>query len=371
MEERTDAARVVPSTPATDSTRIAALDVARALALVGVIVMNWVAKFTDTARREDNSVGPEALIRLLDPVTGVLATRFASVFVMVAGIGASLMARGRRPLEETRWCLRRRGVLLFVVGFFFEWIWPGEILHFYGCYFVVASLVLGFSGRGLLALCGLVVAAHVALRVALFRDPGGFDWLLTADLGDPKGTVADLLIAGTHPLLPWLVFVFVGLWIGRRDLDDRSLHRRLIVVGGTLLVFGYAASSVATWVYSGEWEWVFHTRPFEYMPLYVVVTLGSSLAAVGLVFLAVRTWPTGPVTQALARAGQMTFSLYLLHGVVGYALIKLVWTGRDLSVPTALFVSVAFWIAALAAASAWRSRVGTGPAELIYRRFGG
>lgn len=67
----------------------------------------------------------------------------------------------------------------------------------------------------------------------------------------------------------------------------------------------------------------------------------------------------------------MTFSLYLLHGLVGYALIKFVWTGRDVPVPTALLVSIGFWVVALAAASAWRSRVGLGPAELIYRRFSG
>jgi uncharacterized membrane protein YeiB len=67
----------------------------------------------------------------------------------------------------------------------------------------------------------------------------------------------------------------------------------------------------------------------------------------------------------------MTFSLYLLHGVLGYALIKYVWPARDLSVPIALAVSLSFWLAALAAASAWRARLGLGPAELVYRRFGG
>lgn len=64
-------------------------------------------------------------------------------------------------------------------------------------------------------------------------------------------------------------------------------------------------------------------------------------------------------------------SLYLLHGVVGYALVTYVWTARDLPVETALFMAVCFWLAALAAASAWRTRVGLGPAELVYRRFGG
>ena len=363
--------RVEASTPATVSRRIAALDVARALALAGVIIMNWVGKFTSTARRDGDLVGPDPLLRLLDPFTGVLATRFAAVFVLVAGIGVSLMARAGRSLEETRWRLRRRGVLLFVVGYFFHWIWSGEILHFYGWYFVIASFVLGFSNRGLVALCGLVVAAHVVLRVALFSGPGGFHWLLVANLADPKGTVADLLISGTHPLLPWLAFVFVGMWIGRHDLEDPSLPRRLIAIGSVLLVSGYAMSSVATRAYSGEWRWLFGTRVFEYMPLYVLVTLGSSLAAVGLVLSAVRIWSTEPITQILARAGQMTFSLYLLHGVVGYALIRYVWTGRDLPVATALLVSVGFWLGALAAASAWRSRIGLGPAELIYRRFGG
>jgi uncharacterized membrane protein YeiB len=96
--------------PATVSRLVVALDVARALAMAGVIVMNWVAKFTSTARRNGDLDGPDALVRLLDPSEGVLSTRFAAVFVLVAGIGISLMARASSDHSRSpgSWLARAR-----------------------------------------------------------------------------------------------------------------------------------------------------------------------------------------------------------------------------------------------------------------------
>ena len=80
---------------------------------------------------------------LFDPWRGPLSTRFAATFVLVAGVGVTLLTRrsiGDRALvSAARWRLVRRGVLLYVIGLLVDEIWPGTILPYYGAMFVLAA----------------------------------------------------------------------------------------------------------------------------------------------------------------------------------------------------------------------------------------
>ena len=109
------------------------LDVVRAVALIGVCVMNYHG-YLDARQ----AAGDESFLgALFDPWHGPLATRFAATFVTVAGMGVVLLTRravdsaDRRAIAEARWRLVRRGVVLLAFGYVFEWVWPGTILFFY------------------------------------------------------------------------------------------------------------------------------------------------------------------------------------------------------------------------------------------------
>ncbi|MGZ7036451.1 MAG: hypothetical protein ACXVIQ_14670, partial [Ilumatobacteraceae bacterium] len=116
------------------SERVIDLDVTRAIALIGVAVMNYHGYLIDLG----GSVGESTINRFFDPWNGPLSTRFAATFVLVAGMGITLMTnrgrltgdRARRSID--RWTLIRRGFLLYAFGFVFEWLWSGTILFFYG-----------------------------------------------------------------------------------------------------------------------------------------------------------------------------------------------------------------------------------------------
>ncbi|MCU1504891.1 MAG: hypothetical protein JWM12_4245, partial [Ilumatobacteraceae bacterium] len=78
------------STPVGD--RIIDLDVTRAIALVGVVLMNYQGYLII----DGGTQGTSFVNRVFDPFNGPLTTRFAAVFVMVAGMGITLMTKRSR-----------------------------------------------------------------------------------------------------------------------------------------------------------------------------------------------------------------------------------------------------------------------------------
>ncbi len=363
------------------SGRLDGIDVARAVALVGVVVMNWSVFFNQWSwSTRGRPTGPDWAVRLLDPFEGVLTTRFAATFATIVGIGVSLLAQraaGRGEVQQVRWVLRRRGLALFVAGAAFSWAWPGEILHVVGCVLVVASFLLTVRSSHLLAAAGVVVAATLALRMGIDHllrtsaDAASLWWLFEPDLGRPKGLVADLFVSGTHPLLPWLAFVFVGMWLGRLDLTDPVVHRRLIGAGAALVAVGYGLSTLATRRYDGVWQFTLRTTPGHAGPLYVAVTVGSAVAGIGAVLAAVRRWPEAWLTARLALAGRMTLTLYLAHGLLAAAAVRWWYPRPQVGLLPGVALAVGFWVAALSVGAVVVGRVGSGPAERLLRRLGG
>ena len=106
-------------------------DVVRALAMAGVVVMNYHGYLILRGGRREGG----GLYDLFDPWTGPLSTRFAATFVLTAGVGVTLMTRsavaGGEPerISDMRWRLVRRGLLLYGGGLLFDFIWPGTILR--------------------------------------------------------------------------------------------------------------------------------------------------------------------------------------------------------------------------------------------------
>ena len=76
-------------------------------------------------------------------------------------------------------------------------------------------------------------------------------------------------------------------------------------------------------------------------------------------------------TDPLRRAGQLTLSLYLAHILVFNLVVD--WLGWVVpgGVGTALLFAAGFWVAAVAMGALWQRRFGRGPAEYVYRAFGG
>ena len=379
--------------------RVSSLDVARAVALVGVFTQNYVVAF-NLARLRGGSwpdVFDGWLARAVDLYQGPLTTRFAAALVTIFGIGLTLLSRkeGFSP-----WVPARRGLLLLVVGMWFNTVWPGTILPFYGAYLIILSVWTKVRRSWVLLLGALTITAltffsRLLIFFATENQPERFSedlsWLVMRDpsgarigTSNPRALVASMLFWGAHPLLPWLAFGLIGMWIGRQEWQTKRFQLRLAAVGALLLVGGYAVSSIMIRVSFGgrrgrfAWAWstapasAFFEAPIKFdSPLYVATAVGSSLLGIGLVLRLATTFSHSVVVRLLADAGTVTLSIYLLHALIPAALFRWLYHDQQVGVGWALIIALGSWTSAMVIGALWVRRVGAGPAERLLRAVGG
>jgi uncharacterized protein len=369
--------------------RAVGIDATRAVALLGVITMNFHG-YLNFSNFGGLGNEPDLVNRVFDPWIGVLSTRFAATFVTVAGVSIMLLtgrsrASGERErISDDRWRLRRRGLVLLAGGFVLDWIWPGTILFFYGAYFIVASFLFTLRRRWLILIGVLSALSAQAIQLwAVQQEFDGHDpyWLFASSAGadrSPRSLVFDIWINGTHPLLPWLAFLCLGMVLGK-SLEAWTTWRWKLVAAGIVLVGGGYGLSTALQAAAGSAPETLNDRrlnalsqtdPFSRAFLYVLVTIGSSLVAVMVIsWLGDRFANTGPV-RMLASAGQMTLSIYVLHVLTFNLLVN--WLGwiQPTGLDTALLFAAAFWLLAVIIAAGWHRFIGQGPLERAYRKMG-
>ncbi|MEX2627645.1 MAG: DUF418 domain-containing protein [Ilumatobacteraceae bacterium] len=352
--------------------RHVAPDVTRAIALFGVILMNYHGYLIlRGAPRRDGGLSV-----LLDPWTGVFSTRFAATFVLVAGIGITLMTRsaigdaGR--VRALRWRLASRGVVLYAFGIGFDLVWPGTILPFYGAMFALAALMFTLRTRWLVLVgLGAAVAAWALAWWRIERGLAGHDvsWLFDPGPGSVRGVVFDVTVNGTHPLLPWLAFLCAGMVVGRslgRPLDTAYVvGTGLLLVGAAFIV--RALTIDAATIPSTRVRVLFSTDPFDRGLVYTASALGAALVAFGVIGWLAERFRDRAAVDVFARAGQVALTIYVLHALVFNVAVDqlgLLGTGSAL---VALLAAIAVWTPLVVGAAEWQRAFRRGPFEQVYR----
>ncbi len=349
------------------------LDVIRAVALIGVCVMNYHGYLIlDGAKYPPTNF----VERIFDPWNGPLSTRFAATFVTVAGMGVTLLTRRSRTsgdpraISADRWTLIRRGVLLYAFGFVLNWVWNGTILFFYGAFFIAGAMLFHLRSRWLLSIgTGAVAVAASIQWWALNQRSNGHHtwWLLNADGAtnrSPRDLLLDTFVRGTHPLLPWLVFLCMGMVLGRLMPFSERRRTALATAGSACIAIGYLAHDSVAWH-----PLLSSTDPFDRGVLFSLTAVGWSLLAVSLVgWVADETAHSG-VTRVLADTGRTTLTLYVGHVLVYNLLVHWLEWVRPGALGTALLFATIYWLCAVAVATMIQRRVGIGPLEWVYRKF--
>lgn len=151
--------------------RIVGFDIARALAVFGMVVVNF--KIVMVAEKSGTT--------WLDSAVGLLDGRAAATFVVLAGAGISLRSQKARAsgdagqVVQARTTLLKRAAFLLLAGLLYTPIWPGDILHFYGVYIAVAAFLLAAPARRLWTIATALVLAFPMLLFTLDYERG-WDW---------------------------------------------------------------------------------------------------------------------------------------------------------------------------------------------------
>jgi uncharacterized membrane protein YeiB len=342
----------------TVASRILGIDMARAVAVVGMVMVH---------------IGPED-VPGADLAAAAYRTshgRASVLFVVLAGIGVSLLAgaqgprRGRAVAGPLLW----RSLVLLPAGLWLQVRVPvvAVILQYYAVYFVIALAALRLADRWLLAAAAgsAVLGPMIVIRL---QQVAPHLYQFGVPRWDDAGRIArDIMVTGYYPVVVWAAPLLLGMWLGRRDLRSADTARRLLAGGALVAATGFVVSDllvalVGPATSSIDWRRLAAIVPHNEMPLWALTSTAIAVAVLGACLLLARALPT--VTWPLVALGQLALTAYVLHLLV--LDLEPGWLLRD--TVGAAWVSVArFTLVAVLLATAWRALAFRGPFEVLLR----
>ena len=353
------------------SDRIVGYDFARSMALLGMVIVNYKIVMIDTGPH------PEWLLWIVERIEG----RAAAMFVMLAGIGITLMSQYKiknncgTATTEIRYNLWNRAFFLLVAGLINIHFWHADILHFYAAYLFIGAWYLTSSPRHLWQTAGMaVLTAFIFNLVFYYYNDMGAEDLLLCSLVAPLNIINHLFFNGFYPVFPWIAFLLVGMWLGRQNIKNRTFQIKAVAWGVAVtcitenlsktlipLFFDYDNSKI---VY-----YVLDTGAWPSMPLYMLSAGGTAIAAITIcVMLAEKmnqNW-----LKPFTAVGRMSLTLYVIHvtiGIEGLDYMGLYMDSQSLWVP--ISVAIGFYVFSIGFANLWEKAFGRGPLETLMRKI--
>jgi uncharacterized protein len=355
--------------------RVVGFDVARALAILGMVVVHF-----SLVMAADRS-GPG----WLNVVLGFLDGRAAATFVILAGVGVTLMSRRAvlsadpNAVAQARKVLIFRGGILLALGFINLLIWPGDILRVYGVSLLLAAWLISASNRWLWFGVLGCAAGFVALFV-MFDFGKNWDWetLSYGQLWTPTGLVRNLFFDGFRSVFPWTGFVFFGMWLGRLNLSDPAVNSRVFLAAlatafGAEMVSWLCVTFFLAHPYGMDAETVkalFGTESMPALPFFLLASGGEALAVIAMCVRlsgvgSSRSW------QPLAATGQMALTWYFAHIVLGLGAVEALGLVNSQPLPIAAGCGVGFFTVAVVISWLWKLAFRHGPLEWVMRKIAG
>jgi uncharacterized membrane protein YeiB len=328
------------------SSRIVGLDVARGLAVIGMIAAHVLIL------DEFDWATP-------DTWGAVVNGRSSVLFATLAGVSIAIISGRSEPftgveLVQARVRILVRAATLFAIGGILVAtnVLIYVILEFYAVYFVLALPFLRWRPRSLLVLAGgLAIVAPIVHSVGTAA---------FASSGLSYSVIVDLILTGEYPALIWMVFVLTGLAIGRLDLASTRVHVRLAVLGAVVSVAGYGAGAVA--ISTGGTSDLLTIQPHTGSPFEVVGAVGFAVAVIGVCLLISRALRF--VVFPLAAVGSMALTAYTAQIL---AIVVFWHGGNDYWIFGADNAPI-FWalaIGVVVGCTAWAMFLGRGPLERL------
>lgn len=340
---------------APSSLRVTGLDAARALAIFGMVIVNVGA--------------PADLQGLENLVVSVTQGRAAILFIVLAGIGFTFLARSTTSRGAALWpsVLWRTGLLLTLgLGLQLLPVGVNVILTLYGGLFLMALITVKWSNTWLLigATVSLVAGPLVYLLLStttdLSTDPAQWGQ-------NPVEIGASVMFTGPYPLIVWAAPFMFGMWLGRLDLRARTTQLRLIAYGAIVAGSGTLISRGLIWIL-GEpdrgvlgLDHLILSSGHSEMPLWLISAAGSSALIIGLMLILIPK--LGALSRPLTATGQLALTCYSLHLVAIAVFVRPEASDPNQSV----LVSLSIIAVLVVFSTAWRAVAARGPLESLLR----
>jgi uncharacterized protein len=389
--------------PIGERERISEIDVLRGVALLGVLLMNFIA-FAG-----QHIMSTEEQVRALSTARAdwwayflalwLIGDKANTIFATLFGLGFYLqMSRSEgKPGFEARYCRRLTWLLVFGwINMIFIWVW--DILNLFALAGFCLLLMRKWSARRL-AIFGLIVSLYSDnLQESI---TGLFGVRLVPDgLYDTPAVAARQAVAlhGTYPelvakmwswtwsewlggglLIAWGVYALgrfaLGAAIGKSGLlNDIKGHlpmfRRIAKIGiplGLVLALVARLLALKLWQPIGDADWLAQVGEAIRSPAALVLAAGY---ASGVIVALHAGWGR-KVFGPCAAVGRMALTNYLLQGaMIGFVLFGVgpgLGLAGQIGTTTVILICLAFYAFQILFSHWWLSRFRFGPMEWLWR----
>ena len=391
-----------PAAPVQAGERIAAIDVLRGFAVLGILVMNVQSYSMISAAylnpaANDKLAGAGFSVWLL---THVFAdTKFMSIFSTLFGAGMALMAEraASRGASATGVHYRRQFWLLLLGLAHAHLIWYGDILAPYAlCGFLLYSLrglkprklvIAGFAMTAVTPVFFLLIASSIPSMPAEVRDELERGWApLAAEVEAevatyqsgwltqmPERSVTALSLETTVFLLLFLwrsgglMLVGMGLYkLGVLSARSSPAFYRRMAAAGFALGLPIVVAGV---IFNTRHDFAFESSMFQGQMFNYVGSIGVFLGYLALVMLAVQNGWLPALQRRLQAAGRMALSNYISQSVI----CTLIFYGHGIGLfeqvdrLSQVAIVALIWALQLIWSPWWLARFRFGPLEWLWR----
>lgn len=352
--------------------RLIGIDVARALAVIGMIIVNFKVVFGEKG---------ESWFKIF---AHLFEGKAAATFVVLAGLGLALMSNSaiqnqdKPKIKTAQKRIFKRAIFLFFVGLSYIWIWPADILHFYGIYMLIALLFIQQKPKIIfLGTIFFIFLFPVLLLFLDYENGWNFQTLAYTDFWTLNGFLRNLFFNGFHPVIPWTAFILMGLWLGKQNLyNDKFIQKTFWL---SFVFFASIQSTSYLFIQNlsegnpsarEELSIIFGTNPMPPLPLYLLNGISFAFMLITACIYIVKKNPQNIIFIALQKTGKLALTFYVLHVILGMGAIELLFTTTlgDYSINFSVVYALAFSLFCIGFALIWLKFRKIGPFEWLMRK---
>ncbi len=353
--------------------RITGIDVARALAIIGMIIVNFKVVF-----------GANGL-SWIKSFASIFDGKAAATFVVLAGVGIALMTNAaiknndKAKLKIIRSRILKRALFLFIIGISYIAIWSADILHFYGVYMAIVVLLLTSNQKTIIvSAISLIVAYPILITFWNYETGWNFETLDYHGFWTVKGFVRNLFYNGFHPVIPWTAFMLVGYWFGKQDLhNDKFIKKTFWMSSITFIAIQIISYLSITLLSEGNQETVkelteiIGANPMPPLPIYMFNGISVAFLIISACILIAKRFEGSFIIDALMKTGQLALTFYVAHVIIGMGIIEIINPSKmgNYSVEFSVIYALVFSVFCMIFALIWRKYKKSGPLEWVMRKI--
>ena len=353
--------------------RIIGIDISRALAIIGMIIVNF------------KIVIGEKGLSWVKLFACTIEGKAAATFVILAGVGLALMTNSAlknndfQKLHIAQIRIAKRALFLFIFGLSYIVIWPADILHFYGIYMLAILLLLSSKRKTILISAISLTMLYPLLFIFLNYETGwDFDTLEYLDFWTLNGFIRNLFFNGFHPVIPWTSFILFGFWFGKKSLNSNRFIKKAFWISSLAFVAIQILSYLSISFLSNgniqtaeELSEIIGTNPMPPFPIYIFSGITISTSIISACILIGKRFTTNKILLTLKKTGQLSLTFYVAHVIIGMGIIELINPNKMGNYPIEFSVSYAlvFCFLCVLFATYWLKKRKNGPLECIMKKI--